>query len=379
MDGSQPITAQTGHASGLALRKALPWITACIERWNTIPVLGMLRLDFAPGQITLMATDLDNHASLTLTEGGSHGAAFTVLMTPATLITMVRYHDGDVQFSFNPAQKLLTMTAGELRATIRTFCGVEDWPLPVQTVPTGGRCADAIIGAAQFVKALRAVEHCISTEETRYYLNGAYLHAEDNHLRAVATDGHRLARYDMPDAAWALPPMIFPTRALRLVASRIETSSNETLHIRAFLDAPDKEGKQHVRSLLIDADGWKLQSKTIDGTYPDYTRVCPPMSDALTATISYAALRSLPTHGDLRGIKIDPEAKRMRVRSSEGDEYSLPVTAKGDQPFGFNLNYLRQFAQRGGMIRIHGAGAGGPFNVLTEDPNLLQILMPMRV
>ena len=204
--------------------------------------------------------------------------------------------------------------------------------------------------------------------------------AEDVFRLAQLIYNSRLAPkgYDTPEAAWPLPDLIFPTTALRILAAALEAQPNGQTAIRAEITDQDKD-KPYVKRLHFAGDGWELTCKTIDGTYPDYTRVMPPLADDITATISYAALKRFPTTACDRALKIDPEAGLMSLRMLDQDgDFAVPVQGKG-KAFGVNIHYLKDFARPAGIIRLQSGNPGDPFRCLTEDPNLQQIVMPMRV
>ena len=383
MDGSHPITTACGAMiDARELHRGLAFATQAMARWNVVPILGTLRIEALPGdRLRLECTDLDNTAAITLAESVVTSAApFIAQIRPALLRPLLRGYSGQVHLDYldaaaSPAPPRLRVKAGDMTATFQLLIPPQDWP----TSPAPGAFGPPLsIGNAQLAKALRKVQPCISTEETRYYLNGALMQARDGHLRTVATDGHRLACYDTPEAAWPLPDLIFPTTALRILAAALEAQPNGQATIRAEI-ADQDQGKPYVKRLHVAGDGWELTCKTIDGTFPDYTRVMPPLADEITATISYAALNRFPTTDCDRALKIDPAAGLMSIRMIDQDgEFAAPIQGKG-AAFGVNIHYLKDFARPAGIIRLQGSRAGDPFRCLTEDPNLQQIIMPMRV
>lgn len=383
MDGSHPITvARSATVDARELQRGLAFVTQASQRWNMVPILGTLRIEALEGdRLRLECTDLDNTATVTLAESVVTSAApFAAQIRPALLRPILRGYSGPVQMDYlddaaSPAPPRLRIKAGDMTATFQLLILSGDWP----AAPAPEVFGDALtMGNAQLAKALRKVQPCISTEETRYYLNGALMQARDGHLRTVATDGHRLACFDTPEAAWTLPDLIFPITALRILAAALEAQPNGQTVIRAEITDRDKD-KPYVKRLHFTGDGWELTSKTIDGTYPDYTRVMPPLADEITATLSYAALNRFPTTSCDCALKIDPEAgiMSMRMVDQEGD-FAVPVQGKG-KAFGVNIHYLKDFARPAGIIRLQSGKPGDPLYCLTDDPNLQQVVMPMRI
>ena len=134
----------------------------------------------------------------------------------------------------------------------------------------------------------------ISTEETRYYLNGIFLHVSDEDqpvLKAAATDGHRLARYTLPqpDGAAGMPDVIVPRKAVAELRKLLEESLDGNVEIDL--------SASKVRFTLGGEGGVVLTSKLIDGTFPDYSRVIPTGNDKL---LKLDPRRLLPRGGPRR-------------------------------------------------------------------------------
>jgi len=370
MDGSAILSTSTLTVDANELRNAIAFVSQAVERRNTIPVIGMLRLMTVTGPsghaLHLTGTDLDIQLETTI-PADLVGPDLSTTLAPALLLQLIRHYDGPVLFEM-AEDRILRLTVGDMKAAVREVCLATDFPEGI--VGHDWKDVDQI-PQAQLHKLLTAVTPCISTEATRYYLNGIYLHTCEGKLRGVATDGARLAVYDT-DTAWPSRfKAIFPHKSAAILARRM-TGSNQAVTISAHYDKDD------VRRLLVEADGWTMMSKIIDGTFPDYPRVIPPKDDTISTTISHAAIRRFPVLERSMCVTIHPDAGAMSVTSPDGITVEMPVTGQGG-PFGFNLRFLLDFAKRTTALRIEGQGAGAPFRILTDDPNLLQVLMPMRV
>lgn len=167
---------------------------------------------------------------------------------------------------------------------------------------------------------------------------------------------------------------ILPKKAHNFILRRLTKGGNKTIHV----ETTDELRMKFIMKFI--GDGWELVTKCIDGTFPDYARVIPKPSDAINFTVTANALRRFPRSGAKRtAIAIHPDAGIMEIDDRiEGVTVTMPITGKGGR-VSFNLGYLKTFADLSGTIRCSGSGSMEAFTVLSEDPNLTQVLMPMRV
>ena len=225
----------------------------------------------------------------------------------------------------------------------------------------------------------------MSTEETRYYLNGIYIHAAENEgvkvLRAVATDGHRLARFEMPLPAGAenMPGVILPRKAVAELRKLVDEAGDA---IQIGLS----ESK-----IRFNFDHIVLTSKLIDGTFPDYQRVIPQGNDKVVEvnpkTFSFAIDRvSTISDGKSRAIKITFEGKTMTLSANSPDAGSatedLEVNGNDNMEIGFNARYLMDITSQieGDGCRMTLADSASPTIIEdTGDASSLYVLMPLRV
>ncbi|MBL4929365.1 DNA polymerase III subunit beta [Fuscibacter oryzae] len=364
-----------------ALRNALAFARSIVERWNTIPILGLVRLTYdIEGLLHIEATDLDIEGRIEIEATGDYG--FDAMLDPRFLGGLVQFHSGPVTISRVEAD-ILTVEAGDMTARLREICPVTDWPVR-DDLP--GWTEASAVGEAVLHKAISHAMASISTEETRYYLNGIYLHGlgekDGTPLRLVSTDGHRMTVYDT-DVAWPHLAAIVPSKTAKLLHWRLLKGGNGAIAITSQVAYhKDKDGKEKpwAARLRFAGNGWAITSKMIDGTYPDYTRVIPSPVEDIAVTLNYTALRRFPHLDRFRAqaVEINPDAGRMSIRDPEGTVVSMPCVGKG-KPFGLNLRYLKDFARSSGTVRITGSTDKDPFRVLSEDPALTQVIMPMRV
>ncbi|HYD99260.1 MAG TPA: DNA polymerase III subunit beta, partial [Alphaproteobacteria bacterium] len=253
-----------------ALLRALGHVQSVVEKRNTIPILSNVLLRADGDALTLTATDMDLEIQESVAAAVGRPGATTA---PAhTLYDIVRkLPDGSqVELDFGADRGALMLRAG--RAQFRLGClPVEDYP----QMNSGELPHRLSLQAAELRTIVDRTRFAISTEETRYYLNGIYLHAtparggEARLLRAVATDGHRLARFEMalPEGAESIPGVIVPRKTVGEVRKLIEEAG-----------APIEVALSETQ-IRFTIDHIVLTSKLIDGTFPDYERVIPSGND----------------------------------------------------------------------------------------------------
>jgi DNA polymerase III, beta subunit (EC 2.7.7.7) len=250
------------------LLKSLGHVHRVVERRNTIPILSNLLLSASENGLRLKATDLDIEVVETIPADAAEPGATTV---PAhTLYDIVRKLPDGAQVSLETTgDSGLVLRSGRSRFQLQT--------LPESDFPdiTAGEMAHRfVLPAGELKRLIDKTQFAISTEETRYYLNGIYLHTidVDGHpvLRAVATDGHRLARVDTaaPKGSVGMPGVIVPRKAVSEIQKLLEDGESEV--------AVELSGSK----IRVATASVVLTSKLIDGTFPDYQRVIPSGNDS---------------------------------------------------------------------------------------------------
>jgi len=276
---------------------------------------------------------------------------------------------------------VLAVRAGRSRFTLQTL-PESDFP----DLAAGDMTHKFALAGADLKRLIDKTQFAISTEETRYYLNGIYLHvagaAKSQTLRAVATDGHRLAQTDLPVPAGAvgMPGVIVPRKTVTEVQRLIEDNEAEvTVELSSA----------KIRFSIGDV---VLTSKLIDGTFPDYGRVIPQNNDKeliVDKKDFEAAVDRVSTISSERGraVKLALSAGKLVLSVTNPDSGSateeLEVEYASDAlDIGFNSRYLLDIAAQieGEVAVLKLADPGSPTLVQDKDSqNALYVLMPMRV
>jgi DNA polymerase-3 subunit beta len=365
-----------------AFLKALSHVQSVVERRNTIPILSNVMIEAAKGTLKLTATDLDIEIVEAIPADVLRGGAATA---PAHMLyDIVRKLPDGAQVE----AELLTSEGGRLAVSAGTVrfelacLPKEDFPqMAAGALPHKFRLA-----ADDLKRLIDKTKFAISSEETRFYLNGIYFHAakegKANTLRAAATDGHRLARYelDLPDGAADMPGVIVPRKTVQ--------------ELRRLLD--DSDGGIEVSlsdtKIQFAMGGVELTSKLIDGTFPDYARVIPAGNDKVLALESkefgQAVDRVSTISADkTRAVKIAVAKDKVTLtvvnpESGTATEDLSATYSAAPLEIGFNARYLLDITGQieGKSVRLLLSDAGSPTLIEdTDDPRTLYVLMPMRV
>jgi DNA polymerase-3 subunit beta len=358
------------------LLKSLGHVQSVVERRNTIPILSNVLIEAREdGSIRLMATDLDLQVDESVPANVSQPGATTV--SAHTLFDIVRKLPEGSQVELSAAEGKMQINAGRSRFSLQTLPR-DDFPV----ISEGELPTRFELPAATLRQIIEKTRFAISSEETRYYLMGIFLHVVEEQLRAAATDGHRLARVTVPrpDGADGMPDVIVPRKAIHELFRLLEELEG-TVEISL---SPTK-----VRFGLGTA---VLTSKLIDGTFPDYNRVIPTANDKLLKldpkSFSAGVDRvSTIASEKTRAVKmsVDRDKVTLSVTSPENgvatEEVPADYGADGLE-IGFNAKYLLDILGEidGDTVEVHLADAAAPTLLRENDKsNALYVLMPMRV
>ena len=363
------------------LLRALGHVTSVVERRTTIPILSNVLLRASGQSLELRATDLEREVIEEVSAQVTQSGAVTV---PAHMLHDIvrKLADGSkVDIKRDAEKERLTVTAGSSRFALQTL-GAEDFP----DLNAGDLGHSFEIAAQDLKRLIEKTRFAISTEETRYYLNGIFLHAAERDkvatLRAVATDGHRLAQVELPlpDGAKGMPGVIVPRKTVHELHRLIEGNGGA---IKVSVSAA---------KVRFEIGSVTLTSKLIDGTFPDYGRVIPQGNDK-EMTVSNVAFTSavdrVSTIASERGraVKLNISSAKLvlSVNNPEGgsatEEIGVDYAA---QPLeiGFNARYLLDIAGQleSDQTVFKLADPGSPTMVMDSgDEGALYVLMPMRV
>ncbi len=370
-------------ADRATLLKALAHIQSVAEKRNTIPILANARIEVVRGQVSFTATDMEIAVVEEVAAVASRDGATTA--PAATLYEIVRKlpEGADVELDLNTENGQLRLRAGKYGTNLVTL-PVEDFPSM-----TAGQLPHRFkLGAQPLRGLIDRTRFAISTEETRYYLNGIYLHAATGAdgpvLRAVATDGHRLARVEVPvpEGAAGMPGVIIPRKTVAELRKLIEEESGEI-----------EIGLSDTR-IQFRCGPVMLTSKLIDGTFPEYERVIPKDNDkilrvgkndfanAVARVAAISSERSRPIKMSLAHdlLTLSAASPEQGTASEELDADRVKY-ASTPLEIGFQARYLSDITDQieGEVEFLFSDGAAPTVVRDAADASALYVLMPMRV
>ncbi|AOL95056.1 DNA polymerase III subunit beta [Porphyrobacter sp. LM 6] len=366
------------------LLRCLSHVQSVVERRNTIPILSNVLIDASDGgNVRVMATDLDLQVVETMS-ASSVDQPGAITVSAHLLFDIARKLPEGSQVSLTTNDNRLEVKAGRSNFKLPTLPR-DDFPVIVEgDLPTSFE-----LPARLLAELIDRTRFAISTEETRYYLNGIFLHVTDEDeplLKAAATDGHRLARFTIarPEGAAGMPDVIVPRKAVGELRKLLE----EALDGNVLIDLSASK----IRFTLGGEGGMVLTSKLIDGTFPDYSRVIPTANDKLLKVdpkLFHSGVDRVATIATekTRAVKIGLDNDRVTLSVTSPDNGTAVEELAADyraesMEIGFNANYLKDILGQidADTVELHLADAGAPTLIReNEKSRALYVLMPMRV
>lgn len=357
------------------LLRPLQQVVGVVERRHTLPVLANVLIRVADGQASFTTTDLEVELSARMAVEGAAPGEVTI---PARkLFDIVRALPDGSMVDLKQEGDRVRLTQGRSRFTLAT--------LPASEFPAteAGEALERIeIDQAGFKKLLERTTFAMAVQDVRYYLNGLLVELRENGLRAVATDGHRLALAETEGAGEGevKRQVIIPRKGILELQRLLEGGESRLLLVF---------GRNHVRAELADS---VVVSKLIDGRFPDYEAVIPLGADkvitvdrdVIRQALSRAAILSNEKY---RGVKMEVAPGMLRVIAHNPEQEEAMEEIEADTEVaqlgvGFNVNYLLDAlgAIEGDRVRIRlrDGASSALVESLTESGNR-HVVMPLRL
>lgn len=377
--------ARFATIEGRVLAHALKPLEFVIERRNTMPILGTVLLAVSGSTLQITGTDLD--IQITTNLDLIDAAGNWQICVDARLLGRIARAAGVAEMRIAWVEDRAEITIGDsLRYEIEAILSPDGFP----TMP-GTRGAEIErFGNGSLAAMLGKVAWCISTEETRYYLNGVAWQRGLSGSRMVATDGHRLAlcRY-APEPAERISSVIIPRKTVALVRKFL---AGQDVAIHAVV-AANQQGDLADDPAKLDliAGRTTIRTKLIEGTFPDIDRVIPKRHEhqfavnrqELSAAIDQVTIMTSQLDG--RAVRFFPRDGNLAVDvknhdMGSGSARTATAWPDGAPEFGLNGRYIKELlAHCEGNVIINQIDAGMPFTVTDDDETMTRVIMPMRV
>ena len=355
--------------------KAINKVQSVVERRNTMPILSNVLLKAENNQLYITATDLDifieNSTHSNTIEDGS------ITVQAGILQSIVNKMYEGAEISIGITDKTMTMESGRSKFNLSTIPATDYPDLPDDDNST----MQFEISAGELASLIEKVQFAISTEETRYYLNGIYVHTVDDKIRLVATDGHRLARADgqKPEGMDLPDGIIIPRKTVHELYKLLDNTDASCF---VYL-LPDNKIKFTI-------NGTTLISKLVDATFPDYNRVIPKKNKE-TFTVNCKDFRNAVDRVSVMnmnsictmGLKIENNLLQLSAHDTNtghsSDEIEIQYNSS-PLSINFNAKYLLDIAGhiKEENITIHLDESNPAIIEGSDNTNILYVLMPMR-
>jgi DNA polymerase-3 subunit beta len=348
-------------------------VDGIVEKRNTMPILSNVLLHAHGDTLSVTATDLDitvreSVSGIDIEENGK------TTVTASIFSALIRKMPSKCIIEMKVENGRMTIKGGRIRYQIPVL-PADDFPLGKQTEGNEGT-----IQIDSVVRAFKLVKDSMSTEESRYYLNGAFIAIENDKLVAVSTDGHRLSIAQICDAIFERPDAIVPRKAV-----------NELLKILS-----DFEGEMKVeideRTITFEIGELLFTSKLIDGTFPDYTRVVPTDAD-MTLKVNPVELQqaidrvSIVAAEKTSAVKLEIKGDKITITATDPQTGTATeeVAAESDVDLtvGYNGRYLREILSGyagSEVVTISFSSETSPALIKPIGSDIdRSVLMPMRI
>ncbi len=366
------------------LLKALSHIHGIVEVRHTLPILSNIILKAKDNELTLSSTNLDIYCADKIKAEVSIAGEISVSAVTFFEIVKRLPSGSEVIMTMEEGENEIILKCGRSKFNLSTL-KTDDFPI----ISDNDLSTNFVLSADELIRIIDKTKFAVSNEETRYYLNGIFLHKADRDsipfLRAVATDGHRLAQYDipLPQGAEEITGIIIPKKTI--------------FELRKVLD--DANGDVSIslneNKIKFTFDDLKIISKVIDGTFPDYTKVIPQNNDKnfktnnneLKNAIDRVSAVAANEESKSKAIKLSLEDNKLNLSVESQSKGSaneiLDISYDGDKvDIGFNSKYIIDICNEvdGEEVDISLLDSVSPAIILDKtDENLFFVLMPMRI
>ena len=349
-------------------------VIGVVERRQTMPILANVLLSAHDNRLSVTGTDLEVELVATANMTVQQNGAITV--PGRKLLDIFRALPEKTNVTLATEGERLTLRGGRSRFTLSSLAAAE---FPV--VDEINAQQTLTIAQGEFRRLIDKTHFAMAQQDVRYYLNGMLLETEGTALRAIATDGHRLALCEaqLEHRVKSAQQVILPRKAVLELQRILGAEGNIELAI----------GTNHVRAQIGEI---RFTSKLIDGRFPEYGRVIPAaptkIIDAGRENLRQALQRTaILSNEKYRGVRVSVKPDLMMIQAhnpeQEEAEDEVEVNYKGDEvEIGFNVNYLLDALSAIDTDRVEIGLTDANSSCLIRAPgttNTKYVVMPMRL
>ncbi|WDE11921.1 DNA polymerase III subunit beta [Thalassomonas haliotis] len=358
------------------LLKPLLLVSGAVERKSTLPILGNILLDVSGDSLTLTATDLELEM-VSYTKVENHAEDGQVTVPARKLLDICKSLPENSMLTFSSDQDAIRLSTGRSKYSLSTlpatdFPNIEEWKGDVEFK----------LLKSELLRLIESTHFSMANQDVRYYLNGMSIETENNEIRSVATDGHRLAICKIANDSLALPArqVIVPRKGI-LEIIRLLTPVDE--EIQVFL------GSNHIR--IIDQE-FSFTSKLVDGRFPDYRRVLPRNGDKVLETNKdqlrqVLSRASILSNEKFKGVRLNFNQSELKITANNPEQEQAEEEIEINFPYeeleiGFNVSYVLDVLNAIKDSEVKFTLADANSSVVIEGCNsgeALYVVMPMRL
>jgi DNA polymerase-3 subunit beta len=359
-----------------SLLKPLLLVSGAVERKSTVPILGNILLQVSGQSLTLTATDLELEM-VAYANVENHADDGRITVPARKIVDICKSLPADALLTFEFVNDIIKLSTGRSKYSLSTlpasdFPNIEQWKGDVEFK----------LFKSELLRLIESTHFSMANQDVRYYLNGMSIESENNEIRSVATDGHRLAISKIGNESLSLPSrqVIVPRKGI-LEIIRLLTPVDE--HIQVFL------GANHIR--IIDSE-FSFTSKLVDGRFPDYRRVLPRNGDkffqsnkeVLRQALSRASILS---NEKFKGVRLNFSKKLLKITANNPEQEQAEEELEINFPYddleiGFNVSYVLDVlnAIKDNDVKFTLADANSSIIIEgSESSEALYVVMPMRL
>ncbi len=358
-----------------AILKPLSNCVGIVERRHTLPILANVLLRKEDDQLHFLATDVE--IQIATQAAAQPGENISTTVAARKLLDIVKALPEGNEVSLSYDQKKLTVQSGKARFSVQT--------LDASDFPAMQAASDWIAQWSMPQKTLRhllnQVFFSMAQQDIRYYLNGLLLSIDGKQIRAVATDGHRLAYCESTlEQEQPKLELIIPRKTVLEMLRQLD-DSEALVSIKA-----------NSQMIQFDFSGHTLMSKIIEGKFPDYNKVIPknhPKIIDISRSVLQSALQraAIMTSDKFKGVRLVLETNKMIVSASNADQEEATdelevIYNDDDLDIGFNVTYLSDVLSNlktdNIQLQFNDANASA-LVTLPNDSSFKYVVMPMRI